>query len=32
MPVIRENWQIIAQKFGIEAAEGMLQALEELVV
>ncbi len=32
MPVIRENWQIIAQRFGIEAAEGMLQALEELVV
>ena len=32
MPAIRENWKIIAQKFGIEAAEGMLQALEELVV
>ena len=31
MPAIRENWQIIAQRFGIEAAEGMLQALEELV-
>ena len=30
MPVIRENWQIIDQRFGIEAAEGMLQALEEL--
>jgi hypothetical protein len=30
MPTIRENWQIIGQRFGLEASEAMLQALEDI--